>query len=175
MAYILTKDLPDSQSLAYFDKRQQAWEQYRHHLRSAKRLPPKALEFALAEWHYDSEDHRCPHDAWLESLTIEEGPEQAQVHERSMRIVVVLLGAYHDGHLRIEYTNVRAYSFDLPSPYQARPHETGSQGDWSIDEIRSPGHRGRVIHEIEWIGGAHWIIEAGEIEVTWIPLSAPPD
>jgi hypothetical protein len=36
----------------------------------ADRLPQGAKALALAEWHYDASDPRCPHDAWIRSLEI---------------------------------------------------------------------------------------------------------
>lgn len=173
MTFILSRDLPDPDSLVYFKKRSEAWTKYRAHLGSCKRLPPKALEFARADWHYDIRDPRCPHDASLELLRIEEGPAAASVYARSTQIAVDLLGAYRDGHLQIVYTGVTACSFDLPLPdmfdgrLQRRSHER-----WLIDEVRSPGHKGRAVHEIEWSSGAHWIIDCREIEAHWVPITA---
>jgi hypothetical protein len=46
---------------------------YREYLQSVKeRLPLAAFEFGTASWHYDHRDHRCPHDSWVDSLTIHE-------------------------------------------------------------------------------------------------------
>jgi hypothetical protein len=168
MAYILPSDLPDPQSRLFTKKSKEAWKQYRSHLLTwQKRLPPKALAFALADWHYDHSDHRCPHDSWLEDLRIEEGPGASPVHERTIRIVILLLGAYHDGQLRVVYDNVFSYALDFAPPKTRATSR--SHGDWLIDEIRSEGHRGRATHEIHWANGGEWIIEAAEIEAIWEP------
>jgi hypothetical protein len=58
-----------------------AFQDYRNFLLSVKeRLPPSAYEFAAAPWHYDHENHRCPHDCWVESLLIRE-PSSGARHE----------------------------------------------------------------------------------------------
>lgn len=114
--FILKRDLPHPESLLYLDKGRDARNEYRQHRsRYSKRIGPKALEFALAEWHHDTEDHRSPHDAWLESLCIEEVAEPPTSQDRAIRIVLKLLGAYHEGHLRIAYEGITSYSLDLPS------------------------------------------------------------
>lgn len=171
MAFLLSRDEANLESLIYLRRRAESWKAYQHHLSSyAKRLPPGALAFARASWHYDTSDSRCPHDAWLVSVHIDEGPETAPVHERSIDIVVRLLGAQHDGHLELSYRNVLAYALDMPR-LGSRSRPTGnSHGDWLVDEVRSEGHRGRAVHEVEWASGTTWMIDCCEIEVVWLPL-----
>src|SRR5215471_11456808 len=49
---------------------QRSWDKLRRRLRLAtmSHLP----SFASAEWYTDYNDHRCPHDAWLETVEIAE-------------------------------------------------------------------------------------------------------
>src|SRR5277367_4486168 len=103
---------------------------YREYLESTKeRLPLSAFEFAGAPWHYDHNDHRCPHDSWVESLTITEPSTGERLQNRSLRISVRLWGAFHDGHILLDYPDVQMYSLENPT--------TGaSHGDWLVDEIR---------------------------------------
>ena len=49
-------------------------------------FPAAALEFALADWHYDPNDHRCPHDAWVEQLAIVEPASGERSEIREMEI-----------------------------------------------------------------------------------------
>lgn len=171
MAFLLSRDDANRESLIYHRRRAESWKAYQHHLSTyAKRLPPGALAFAQASWHYDTSDSRCPHDAWMEWVRIEEGPGTAPVHARSTQIVVRLLGARHDGHLELTYRNVLAYALDMPRLGSGGRPEGSSHGDWLVDEVRSEGHRGRAIHEVEWASGTSWIIDCGEIEVVWLPL-----
>ena len=45
------------------------FETYVNYLESIKdKIPPSVYEFATAEWHFNTRDARCPHDAWLEEI-----------------------------------------------------------------------------------------------------------
>jgi hypothetical protein len=66
---------------------------YKEYLQSVKeRLPLAAFEFVTASWHYDHWDHRCPHDSWVDSLTIHEPATGGRLQNRSLRISTRLLG-----------------------------------------------------------------------------------
>jgi hypothetical protein len=59
-----------------------AFQVYRDFLLSIpERIPVSAGEFAAAPWHYHHEDHRCPHDSWVESVQIGE-PYSGLAEER---------------------------------------------------------------------------------------------
>lgn len=132
-------------------------------------FPPCAYELATSDWFHNPNDHRAPHDAWLESFEIAETPER-KAHLRSCSISLRLLGAYHDGHIKITYPKVFSYSFQSFMAGKVTSH-----GDWRYDEFRL-SERGHLLHEIEWAGapGAQrksfsWIIEADDIDFRWIP------
>lgn len=88
----------------------------------------KLPEFASSDWYTDPTDHRCPHDAWLETLEIREPAEGERKEKRQTAITVRLLGAYHDGHIVFRYAGVGRYSIASDSC------ERGL-GDWSRDEL----------------------------------------
>src|SRR5712664_461435 len=114
---------------------------YREYLQSIKeRLPLSAFEFATAAWHYDYSDHRCLHDSWVESLTIKERESGERLHHRSLSISARLFGAFHDGHVLLDYADVYMYSLEGP---KAR----AGHGDWLVDEIRL-SENGLVLHEV---------------------------
>jgi hypothetical protein len=146
-----------------------AFEQYRAYLASkAATCPRSAYALATSDWYFDPRDHRCPHDAWLESITITEPATGKRSEQRGTTIRIRLLGAYHDGFIELSYARVIRYSLTSPSS------ERGL-GDWRYDEFRvAPG--GHLIHEIEWAGfpreeGSRWTIESADIEFQWIPRS----
>jgi len=122
-------------------------------------------QFATEAWYRDPSDHRCPHDAWLESIEISE-PAEGQRHElRTTSIIIRLLGAYHDGHVVFRYSGVRSYSL------VARASSHGLR-DWLSDSFAASGES--IVHEIAWSGAsdgqqAHWRIEARDIQFEWIP------
>jgi hypothetical protein len=142
-----------------------AYRRYRQYLREHQRdFPRNAYALATAEWYQDPNDHRCPHDGWLEHFFISEviNPDKT----RGTTIRIRLMAAYHDGFVEFSYPNVFKYLLESPSC-------TSGLGDWRYDEFRlSPS--GHVIHEIEWAGGPHeegsrWIIEASDVQFQWIP------
>ncbi len=156
MAFVLLKDGVQDSVVAFIE----AWKKYQAHLESiSDKLPQSARDFALADWHHNFKDPRAPHDAWVEQVLVYESATGERKEERQCHIKLRLLGAYHDGHIEIEYVNVNRYS--LGSEYS-------SHGDWLFDEIRL-SKSGSVLHEIE-IGGATWVIECEDIQYSWLPM-----
>ncbi len=125
------------------------------------RFPPSAYQLATSDWYFDFGDHRCPHDAWLEEVRVEEPATGERSERRTVRIRCRLLGAYHDGHIELHYPRVYRYELGL------RNAERGHH-DWRYDEFRL-SEDGRLLHEIEWSGGGRWLIEASDVEFTWRP------
>lgn len=139
---------------------------YRAYLEANKAaFPGKAFELARSEWYWDWHDHRCPHDAWLEKLTIEEV-------DGAVVICTRLLGAWHDGYIELTYSNVQSYKIErLGTGITVGPH-----GDWRYDEFRL-SENGLLLHEIEWAtldDTAHWIIESADVEYSWQPAQDVP-
>jgi hypothetical protein len=155
MAYVLQKDGVQESVPAF----KEGWQRYRDYLASiSSKLPAAARDFALADWHYDFRDHRAPHDAWVESVAVIETGSGERQENRSLDIKLRLLGAYHDGHIELEYKNVFRYNLG----------STGEgHGDWMYDEVRL-SEAGHVLHEIE-IGGTTWVIECEDISYGWYP------
>jgi hypothetical protein len=169
MTYVLSKDLPHRDSNIYDQRYKEQWDAYRRRLQKIqKRLPPSVQEYALADWHYDIADHRCPHDAWLEHVVIRELANGERAEIRRLEIEIRLLGAYHDGHIEFVYRDVESYCLD--QPYRRGKWQTNEKGhkDWMVDEVDLSRH-GNVLHEIEWLENGHWIIEAKSFEYKWIP------
>jgi hypothetical protein len=145
------------------DQAGKALAEYRTYLESVRRdLPPSAHEFASAPWHYDFADHRCPHDSWLETLTISEPSSGTRKEKRQCQIRVHLLGAFHDGYIDLSYLNVRSYSFSGASVLPDTAH-----GEWLIDEVRL-SQRKLVEHEVLFSSGSHWLIESEDIRSRWV-------
>jgi hypothetical protein len=127
-------------------------------------FPPSAFALASSDWYHDSRDHRCPHDAWLESVAVRETASGERQEKRSLSITMRLLGAYQDGHIELVYPHVFAHRLDVWE---------GASGhrDWRYDELRLSEHS-TLIHEIEWSGmrdTGRWLIEAADLEFRWLP------
>jgi len=145
------------------------WREYVTYIESVRgKLPDEAAGFALAEWHHDFSDRRCPHDAWVESVVVAELARGERQEMRSLEIRVVLLGSYHDGRIHLTYPGVTRYDLRQPSGADGRAH-----GDWLVDEVdvapTSTPEQRRVVHAIAFAGGAHWTIEAANILYQWVP------
>jgi hypothetical protein len=113
---------------------------------------------ATARWHHDHADSRCPHDAWVEHLTINESAMGDRQQYRSIDIYLRLLGAYHDGHLELAYRDVRSYTLATPPDCLWPPSNGAGHGDWLIDDI-GLSERGLVLHSILFSRGSRWTIE----------------
>ena len=158
MAFLLATDGRDEDVVG-------AFQRYREYLSSvANSFPPSAGALATSDWYFNPEDHRCPHDSWLESLSMIERSSGEQHDIRTLSLRVRLLGAYHDGYLELYYPQVFAYRLAV---------ERGESGhrDWRYDELRL-SDKGRLVHEIEWSGMIDtgvWVIEASDVEFRWMP------
>jgi len=138
-------------------------QQYRAFLAEhADRLPPGVATFALHDWYYNPQEHRCPHDSWLEELSIIEPWAGNRNEQRSVEVRLRLLGAYHDGHIFFRYLDVRSYSLETPANFEPSPLHEG-HGDFLVDEIR-PLPDGSVEHAIKFSTGSRFRIECSNIE-----------
>ena len=157
MAFILAKQR-DEDAVSAFRK-------YSEYLRDNEKLfPESAYALATSDWWFNFNDHRCPHDAWLEAATFSEPSIGERSEIRSLSLTLRLLGAYHDGHMELIYPTVYAYQLDMPSVAQGH-------GDWRYDELRV-NEKGHLLHEIEWASVAYtgsWLIEASDLQYRWVP------
>jgi hypothetical protein len=121
-------------------------------------LPSGAAAFINADCHYDIRDHKCLHDAWVESISVVEPAAGDRHRHRETGIIVKLLGAFHDGIAELRYKSVTSYLFECPDV--AHGH-----GAWIIDEVRLSANR-TVVHDV-LLANAKWLIECADIEWTW--------
>ena len=166
MTFILSSDVSSKietpEDLQQFQLKHDAYRLYLMRVRDL--LPASAFGFATAVWR-DSEDHRNPHDAWVESLTILEPSSGKRHEERSLEIHLRLLGAYHDGHMVLTYRDVRSYALNTPATSETPPLKVG-HGDWLVDEVTRSENK-LVQREIEFRRGSRWRIECRDIEWAW--------
>lgn len=142
-----------------------AFSRYREYLEENKgRFPPGAYALATSDWYFDSRNHECPHDAWLEWAKIEEPSEGERHEKRSVALTIKLLGAYHDGVIELRYPKAFEYRLNSVSL-------EGGHRDWRYDEFRVSSD-GYLVHEIAWCGfkdTGSWLIVASDIEFKWTP------
>jgi hypothetical protein len=138
-------------------------QRYEEYLASVRReLPREVFELASSRWRFDFTDHRCLHDSWIESVSIDEGSQSDALDSRSVEITMRLLGAYHDGHTILHYSGVKSYQLAMNSANRRSGGELNNlaitgHGDWLMDEIRL-GNGRDVIHEILLSTGVTWVI-----------------
>jgi hypothetical protein len=154
--FILSSDGRDADVMGAFDR-------YRAYLEAEKdHFPRQAHALATSEWYFDFNDHRCPHDGWVEQVIIEERPVEVDIRRRQVSLTLRLLGAYQDGIIELHYPTVFAYSVATFASNHA---------DLRYDELRL-SESGQLIHEIEWCGmqqTGRWLIEASDVEFKWMP------
>lgn len=118
-------------------------------------------ECVAFDWYRYPPDHRCPHDAWVESITISEPPSGQRHENRGLEIHIRLLGAYHDGTIEFAYKGVQNYCIQAM-------RDVAGHGDWLEDELDVKTHD-TLLHKIKLNNGG-CEIEAEYIEYRWIPL-----
>ena len=126
------------------------------------KFPRGALKLATSEWYFNPMTSGCPHDGWLEKLNISEPASGERSEIRKVEIHIELLGAWHNGKIFLDYSNVLTYQFNGPKIGEGH-------GDWLYDEYRV-SDEGDLIHEIEWADGAHWLIVAEDVAYDWLPF-----
>jgi hypothetical protein len=147
------------------EERRRAYKSYLQSVQNS--LPPHVFEFAAAPWHYDHTDHRCPHDGWLESLTVRENAEGDRRQLRCIEIELLLFGASHDGHMRMTYRAVSSYFITLPTCESSFGNRVG-HGDWLVDEFRLSTN-GLILHKVLFSSGSRFEIECHDFDWEWIP------
>jgi hypothetical protein len=128
-------------------------------------------EFATEPWYSDPSDHRCPHDAWLEKLEINEPATGERSELRNTSVTLRLLGAYHDGHIVLRYLGVRRFSL-------TSPQSEHGLGDWLEDKF-SMTPDNLIFHQLKWAsfgakGESQWSIEAENVLYEWVPKNRAP-
>lgn len=129
------------------------------------KFPKSAYDFAFADWHYNPQDPKSPHDAWIESVNIFEIRSPEARKSEGIGINICLLNASHNGQIKITYKNIKSYSLNLTSNL----YEKNTHGDWLLDELYL-SENDNVIHEIELLMNGNWKIECEDIIYNWLPF-----
>jgi len=130
-------------------------------------FPDNAKDFANLPYHYDLSDRRCPHDSWLESVSITENGSGPRSSNRKTTIEARFLGSYHDGYFSLEYVNVA--EFDIGLADRSENLSAGGRGDWIVDEMSLADNR-LISHEIVFSRKGAWYVLCQDIIYSWVPL-----
>lgn len=143
------------------------FDKYLQRLKAIRdKLPETVYQFAVAGWHYDNQDHQCPHDSWIESIEINEVASGSRSEIRKIEIKIKCLGAFHDGYFYLHHRGVTKYSIN----HHAKQPNTHGHGDWLLDEI-SLSKDDLVVHEIIFNENSKITIECTDIEYNWSSLA----
>jgi hypothetical protein len=159
--FILSKQLDADDADAHV-----SWRRYQDYLHSHQQMfPASAYSLATSEWFFGSDDHRAPHDSWLESMSFEEHSIGERNEIRFLSLRVRLLAAYHDQYIELFYPQVFSYSLDHPKVHEGH-------FDWRYHELRI-SDSGNLIHEIEWAGRpgieGRWLLEVSDLQASFMP------
>ena len=133
----------------------------------ASRLPANARKYALASWHTDVTDHRCIHDAWIETVSVVEGGTGPRKEKRGMGIVIRLLSAQQDRRLILKLPGVRRYLIERPLIEGPRGEAAG-HGDVLDDSITLTAE-GSILYSLRAEFG-RIEVEAKDIEFSQQPV-----
>lgn len=123
------------------------------------RLPEAVARFASDEERFALSHPRSLHDAWLESVTVQESRATREAPS-SVALEIVLLGQRHDRRIRLGYRGVERYEVSgTRGEYRESFH-----GDLYTHEVRV-SEAGRVIHELLFVTGGRIEIECVDFEV----------
>ena len=136
------------------------YEKYIHSIRA--RLPEHLYAFASNPDHFNLEAHSSLHDAWLESLVVNEVATGERNQIRQLEIKICLLGPFHDRRINLHYTGVEQYSFNTPPVYGHPRYKHTAHGDLFTHEIRL-GQNGLFIHELLFERNAVFLVECADI------------
>jgi hypothetical protein len=119
------------------------------------RFPSEIVELIKSRWYYDWQNHRCPHDAWLDSIKF-------SIDEKSRALTIKLLGAFHDLHIVYEYFDV----LDVRMSFGNNPVI-----EWDIDEYLLRD-KNLYVHRIRWTDGSSWeVVFRGIFRISFKSLS----
>jgi hypothetical protein len=137
-------------------------QQYVDYIMSIReRLPAGVRAIVSSKFYFDPSDHRCPHDSWVERLTLSEPSSGDRSQFRELSLSIRLLGAYHDGYIDFSYVRLKRYFLDGSQLGSIRSAGT-AHSDWLTDEFILLDD-GLVSHEIRFRSGAVWTIVSEDV------------
>lgn len=139
------------------------FSRYQTYVESIKnKLPAHIYSFASNPCYFDFESRSSLHDAWLETVTVQEVASGQRKQVRRLEVYICLLCPFHDRRINLHYSGVTQYNFNAPPRYGEPRYEHTAHGDLLTHEIRL-GHNGLFIHELLFESDATFLIECSDI------------
>jgi hypothetical protein len=139
-----------------------------------EKLPVHVYSFASNPEYFNLTSPSSLHDAWLESVTVQEAASGDRSQIRRMEIAISLLGPCHDRRIRLNYSGVTRYSLVAPPRYGEPRYEHTAHGDLFTHEIRLVSEK-LLIHEILFERDATFLIECSDIRHSEEMFASTPD
>jgi hypothetical protein len=139
------------------------YPEYEKYLESIReKLPQHVYAFAANPDHFNLESRSSLHDAWLESVAVNEVATGKRSEIRQLEVRLSLLGPFHDRRIQLHYTGVAQYSLKAPPKYDQSRFQHTAHGDLFTHEIRL-GLNGLIVHELLFERDATFLIECSDI------------
>ena len=136
------------------------------------KLPAHVYAFASDSRYFDLNSHSSLHDAWLESLTVNEGASGERKQVRKLEVHLRLLGPCHDRLIYLRYTGIIRYRFDTPARQGESRFQHTAHGDIITHEIRL-GAEGSLIHELLFERNSTFLVECADLRHSEEMIDAP--
>lgn len=133
-------------------------------------MPKHVYDFAADCGHFDLTSHSSLHDAWLESITIQENASGDRSQVRVSEITIRLLGPFHDRHIHLRYEGVTGYSSVMPARHGEPRYTHTAHGDLYTHEILV-NERDLLTHKLLFERESTVFIECANITHRETPLS----
>ena len=132
-----------------------AFKQYQSYIdKNESYFSNTILNLVRSDWYFNARDSKCPKDGWLISKTLNNNYDTRNRVKTPAQFELVLLGAYHDCHLKFIYKNVS----NLFTDGYAGSLLEQDYDPWRIDEF-TVDNVGTLTHSIYFLSGKVWIIE----------------
>lgn len=116
-------------------------------------MDPRVFEFARNPDHFNLSSPSSLHDAWLEEFRVAESRSDDSDGNR-ISVTIVLLGAFHDRRIVLEYDGVSGYDFSFSG--EVCRGTVQKHGDVYTHEMRI--EEGVHVHEILFADGHRFMI-----------------
>jgi hypothetical protein len=144
------------------------FDEYFEHIESIRhQLSSEAYEFASNFEHYNLQSKSSLHDAWVQSVQIEESASGPRKEVRQLGVRISLLGSYHDRILLLTYDQVSAYAMSA----QCGVTQAVAHGDILTHEVRKTDGQ-QVVHEILFASGSTFLVECRDLRFEVAMISA---
>lgn len=129
------------------------------------KIPTHVYSFASNIKFYSLDDKSSLHDAWLNSLIVNEIATGSRSENREIEIKMQFLAPYHDRLTELSYKKVSMFDLKTPTEFVAPPFINVGHGDLLTHEVSLSESQGKtkLIHKLLFSRGSTFHIECEDI------------